>query len=160
MMYDILKVRKAAAAGGGTVRQIPICFSIAKKTEEFNHARKVKGCQNGIDSSNHDSGIPFRPDGPCPAGPAADTAAVSAVTEEKLPPEQVELTLVDINTAGVEELSTLPGIGEGLAGRIVRYREANGAFESVEALTEVSGIGEKKLEELRDYITVNEGAQP
>lgn len=75
-------------------------------------------------------------------------------------PEQVELTLVDINTAGVEELSTLPGIGEGLAGRIVRYREANGAFESVEALTEVSGIGEKKLEELRDYITVNEGAQP
>lgn len=88
------------------------------------------------------------------------TAAVSAVTEENLPPEQVELTLVDINTAGVEELSTLPGIGEGLAGRIVRYREANGAFESVEALTEVSGIGEKKLEELRDYITVSEGAQP
>ena len=87
-------------------------------------------------------------------------AAVSAVTEENLPPEQVELTLVDINTAGVEELSTLPGIGEGLAGRIVHYREANGAFESVEALTEVSGIGEKKLEELRDYITVNEGAQP
>ena len=127
MMYDILKVRKAAAAGGGTVRQIPICFSIAKKTEEFNHARKVKGCQNGIDSSNHDSGIPFRPDGPCPAGPHG---------------------------------GGLPGIGEGLAGRIVRYREANGAFESVEALTEVSGIGEKKLEELRDYITVNEGAQP
>ena len=88
---------------------------------------------------------------------AADTAAVSAVTEENLPPEQVELTLVDINTAGVEELSTLPGIGEG---RSVRYREANGAFESVEALTEVSGIGEKKLEELRDYITVSEGAQP
>ena len=61
---------------------------------------------------------------------AADTAAVSAATEENLPPEQVELTLVDINTAGVEELSTLPGIGE------------------------------KKLEELRDYITVSEGVQP
>lgn len=122
---------------------------------------KLMGCQNGIDSSNHDSGIPFRPDGPCRRDRmAADTAAVSAVTEENLPPEQVELTLVDINTAGVEELSTLPGIGEGLAGRIVRYREANGAFESVEALTEVSGIGEKKLEELRDYITVSEGAQP
>ena len=90
----------------------------------------------------------------------ADTAAVSAATEENLPPEQVELTLVDINTAGVEELPTLPGIGEGLAGRIVRYREVNGAFESVEALTEVSGIGEKKLEELRDYITASEGAQP
>lgn len=161
MMYDILKVRKAAAAGGGTVRQIPICFSIAKKTEEFNHARKVKGCQNGIDSSNHEAVFLFGLTGLARRDRmAADTAAVSAATEENLPPEQVELTLVDINTAGVEELSTLPGIGEGLAGRIVRYREANGAFESVEALTEVSGIGEKKLEELRDYITVSEGVQP
>ena len=91
-----------------------------------------------------------------PGTPAAYTPALpQAETPAESAPQ-----LVDINTAGVEELSTLPGIGEGLAGRIVRYREANGAFESVEALTEVSGIGEKKLEELRDYITVSEGVQP
>ena len=65
---------------------------------------------------------------------------------------------MDLNTAGVEELATLPGIGEGLAKRIVDYRTEHGPFESPEALMEVSGIGEKKLEELRDYITVADDA--
>ena len=44
----------------------------------------------------------------------------------------------------------LPGIGEVLAGRIIAYREANGPFETVEDLLEVSGIGEAKLAELED----------
>ena len=75
-----------------------------------------------------------------------------------LPPEEVEVTLVDLNTAEAEELATLPGIGEGLAKRIVDYRTEHGPFEGPEGLMEVSGIGEKKLEELRDYITVSNGA--
>ena len=51
----------------------------------------------------------------------------------------------------------MPGIGEGLAKRIVAYRTEHGPFEGPEGLMEVSGIGEKKLEELRDYITVSNG---
>ena len=83
---------------------------------------------------------------------------VAVSTEKDLPPEEIEVVLVDLNTAGVDELTTLPGIGESLAKRIVDYRTEHGPFESPEALMEVSGIGEKKLEELRDYITVSDGA--
>lgn len=72
----------------------------------------------------------------------ADTAPVH--TAEK----------ININTAGVDELDQLPGIGAVLAQRIVEYREANGPFSSLEALLNVSGIGEKKLESLRDFASV------
>ena len=88
--------------------------------------------------------------------------SVAVSTEKDLPPEEIQVVLVDLNTAGVDELTTLPGIGESLAKRIIDYRNAHGPFESPEALMEVSGIGKKKLEELRDYVTVageSEGAQ-
>ena len=73
--------------------------------------------------------------------------------ETGLPPEEIEVTMVDINHAALEELTTLPGIGESLAQRILDDRAANGPFETPEDLMRVSGIGEKKFEELRDHIT-------
>ena len=63
-------------------------------------------------------------------------------------------TLVNINSAQVEELETLPGIGEVLASTIVQYREEHGPFTSVDQLLDVSGIGEVTLEELRDLVTI------
>jgi len=62
--------------------------------------------------------------------------------------------LVNINTAGQSELDTLPGIGPALAQRIIQYREANGAFQSIEDLKNVSGIGDKNFENMKDKITV------
>lgn len=61
--------------------------------------------------------------------------------------------LININTAGFEELKTLDGIGDVLAQRIIDYREET-PFLSVEELINVKGIGEKTLETLKDKITV------
>lgn len=60
---------------------------------------------------------------------------------------------VNINTATVEELTTLSGIGESKAKAILEYREENGLFKSVDELVNVTGIGEKSLEKIRDDIT-------
>lgn len=69
-------------------------------------------------------------------------------------PDENSEGLVDINTASAEELCTLDGIGEVIAGRIIEYRGENGPFTSVDELINVKGIGEKKLEDIRDRICV------
>jgi competence protein ComEA len=65
-----------------------------------------------------------------------------------------EGTLVNINTAPVAELETLPGIGPTLAQRIVDYRETSGPFETIEEIQNVPGIGLATFEGLRDLIAV------
>ena len=59
---------------------------------------------------------------------------------------------IDVNSAAAGELEALPGVGETLAARIVEWRETHGPFLDVEALLEVPGIGEGKLEAMRDCI--------
>lgn len=62
--------------------------------------------------------------------------------------------LVHVNQASVSELDELPGVGPVLAERIAAYRDENGPFESVEDLLDVPGIGESKLDSMRDAIAI------
>lgn len=61
---------------------------------------------------------------------------------------------VDLNTATAEQLDALPGVGPATAAKIVADRTANGPFRSVEDLLRVPGIGPKKLDSLKDLVTV------
>ena len=61
--------------------------------------------------------------------------------------------LVNINTAGLQELETLPGIGPVMAQRILDYRTVNGPFQRIEAIMEVYGIGQAKFDMIKEQIT-------
>ncbi|MDE6789811.1 MAG: helix-hairpin-helix domain-containing protein [Ruminococcus sp.] len=65
-----------------------------------------------------------------------------------------EILYIDINSADSGELILLDGIGEYLAGQIIAYREENGDFKNIEELINVSGIGEKIFDSIRDYVYV------
>ncbi|OIP06345.1 hypothetical protein AUK41_02815 [Candidatus Berkelbacteria bacterium CG2_30_43_20] len=61
---------------------------------------------------------------------------------------------VNINSASVQELDSLPGIGPTYAQRIIDYRTANGGFKSIEEIKNVKGIGDKTFEKFKDKITI------
>ena len=103
------------------------------------------------------SEAPAPPVGPMPAHPgsvppAGAPAAVPPLDAgPALPPEPV-----DVNRADAAQLARLPGVGPGLAQRIVEERDRRGRFESPEALRYVLGMGPKKLAAIRRFITVSD----
>jgi len=61
---------------------------------------------------------------------------------------------LDLNSAGVEQLELVPGIGPKTAAAIVNFRQKSGPFRRVDDLLAIKGISKRKLEELRPYVTV------
>ncbi len=76
--------------------------------------------------------------------------AAPAETDPLAPPPAP--TLININTASVAELTSLPGIGETLATRIISYRQQHGDFQHPDELESVAGIGPNLLEQIRPFI--------
>lgn len=62
--------------------------------------------------------------------------------------------LININTATLDELDSLPGIGPTIAQRIIDYREENGPFQQIEDIMNVSGVGPSTFDQIKDLITV------
>jgi competence protein ComEA len=94
--------------------------------------------------------VPPAPVGGGPAGAGASGGSGSAGAGAAGQPGG----LVNLNTATTEELDTLPGVGPATAEAIIAHREANGPFTSVDQLLDVRGIGDAKLADLRDLVTV------
>ncbi len=91
--------------------------------------------------------------------PATTAETVTFADSSRSPAVEVDLgdgagELVNLNSAEVEQLDSLPGIGPATAEKIIAYREQNGPFTSVEQLLDVSGIGEATFAELEPLVTV------
>ena len=81
-----------------------------------------------------------------------DIDSVQTQPAASRPPES--LGKININTADLDRLQLLPGIGEALAQRIIDYREQHGDFKSVDDLMNVSGIGGKKFDSIKKYVII------
>ena len=105
-------------------------FTATKEKEEIEQEACLS--QNGIQNDA------------CIKDSTDDTSSSSVVISGKL----------SLNTATLDELMTLPGIGEAKAQAIIEYREEVGAFQNIEELKEVSGIGDAIFDQIKENITI------
>jgi competence protein ComEA len=126
-LADGARVQDAIARAGGATARADL--------QAINLAAKVADGQQVV--------VPRRGTAPAAASPGAPAAAAGAASAP-----------VNLNSATAEQLDTLDGVGPSTAQKILDFRTAHGGFSSVDDLAQIPGIGPKKLESLRQQVTV------
>ncbi len=135
----------------GKVRS-PKVLHLPKGARVIDALEEAGGARPGVDTSDQNlarvlvDGEQIRI-GLDPAPPTGTTAGTSPGLG----------ALIDINTAPAEVLEQIPGVGPVLAQRIIAFRDLNGGFQSVDQLTEVSGIGDATFAEIQPLVTIGNG---
>lgn len=137
-MYELQKGSRVSdainAAGGMLEGADQLSINLAR---ELSDGEQIV-VSSKVESGGNDGSV----QGPSDAKGSAGQAASNATGK------------ININTASVAELTALDGIGQATAEKIIAYRQANGSFTSIDGIKNVSGIGEKKYEAIKDRITV------
>lgn len=90
-----------------------------------------------------------------PSLPKANVIKKEIVLQDDDNEKNAKTGAIDINSATIDELTKIPGIGKSTAQKIIDYRETNGGFITKSEIMNVSGIGQKKYDSMKDYIFVN-----
>ena len=90
-----------------------------------------------------------------PSLPKANVIKKEIVLQDDDNEKNTKTGAIDINSATIDELTKIPGIGKSTAQKIIDYRETNGGFITKSEIMNVSGIGQKKYDSIKDYIFVN-----
>ena len=81
-------------------------------------------------------------------------ACINKSEETQQQTDNTTNSLISINDASIEQLTTLPGIGKSKANDIIEYRNQNGKFQTIDDIKKVKGIGESVFEKIKDSITI------
>lgn len=157
---DLDSINMAAKLIDGTQLRVPTLVasgSATPKTTPVSGAHTRARPQQQIDKSGYFAPVEIAPQYlPKPeitpvATKGVDTGATSTAVASK---SKAPATEVDLNTATLQDLEGLPGVGPSTAQKILDYRSQHGAFHSSDELLAVKGIGPKKLEKMKPYLRI------